>query len=270
MAVHPSQAGSAVAPAAAAAIGINPLVGMGVGLGTDLINQMVQGISNRRQNKRMVDFWKMNNEYNHPSSQMARLRQAGLNPNLIYGSNAAGAAGNATAPKPFEYTPPQVSNPIAEYQNVKLFNLQSDNLRAANTLKEQQTAQSAAATALTGMKEAQSKLDFQRANELYQTSIDAARANLENVQRRNTRQMLDNFRISETNANRILLIQEELTAKRAQIQYMEAGTALRLLEKQLKQEGIENAPFWARWLYRNVFQDNKVQFDESGEYRFKQ
>ena len=32
--------------------------------------------------------WRMQNEYNHPSAQMARLREAGLNPNLVYGKGA--------------------------------------------------------------------------------------------------------------------------------------------------------------------------------------
>lgn len=31
------------------------------------------------------DQWHANNAYNHPSAQMARFREAGLNPNLVYG-----------------------------------------------------------------------------------------------------------------------------------------------------------------------------------------
>ena len=31
-------------------------------------------------NKQNLEFWNMQNEYNDPSAQMARLRQAGLNP----------------------------------------------------------------------------------------------------------------------------------------------------------------------------------------------
>lgn len=44
-----------------------------------------------------VADWNKQNEYNHPSAQMERLREAGLNPNLVYGSgNATGNAGTPT------------------------------------------------------------------------------------------------------------------------------------------------------------------------------
>lgn len=46
--------------------------------------------------KDLIDY---QNEYNDPSHQMQRLMSAGLNPNLVYGSNApAGLSGNASAP----------------------------------------------------------------------------------------------------------------------------------------------------------------------------
>jgi hypothetical protein len=35
-----------------------------------------------KQNQQQIDFWKMNNEYNTPFNQRARLEQAGLNPDL--------------------------------------------------------------------------------------------------------------------------------------------------------------------------------------------
>lgn len=42
---------------------------------------------------------KYQNEYNKPINQMARLREAGLNPNLVYGGNSGSVAGNlSTAP----------------------------------------------------------------------------------------------------------------------------------------------------------------------------
>lgn len=42
---------------------------------------------------------KYQNEYNKPVNQMARLREAGLNPNLVYGGGSGSVAGNlSTAP----------------------------------------------------------------------------------------------------------------------------------------------------------------------------
>jgi len=40
-----------------------------------------------------LEMWNLQNQYNSPASQMRRFKQAGLNPNLIYGQ---GNAGNAT------------------------------------------------------------------------------------------------------------------------------------------------------------------------------
>lgn len=36
-----------------------------------------------------VEQWERENAYNHPAQQMSRLREAGLNPNLVYGNGSA-------------------------------------------------------------------------------------------------------------------------------------------------------------------------------------
>jgi hypothetical protein len=41
--------------------------------------------------------WHRETEYNHPSSQIARLKAAGLNPALMYSAGSASAAGNTHA-----------------------------------------------------------------------------------------------------------------------------------------------------------------------------
>ena len=52
-----------------------------------------------KQKQDSIDFWKMENEYNSPAMQMQRLRDAKLNPNLIYGSpQPMGMAGNVDRP----------------------------------------------------------------------------------------------------------------------------------------------------------------------------
>lgn len=53
--------------------------------------------------KRQLEMWRLQNEYNAPSSQMARYQSAGLNPNLIYGQ---GNSGNASSPP--AYNPPNI------------------------------------------------------------------------------------------------------------------------------------------------------------------
>lgn len=50
------------------------------------------------QNDRNLQLWNMQNEYNAPIQQMARLKEAGLNPNLVYGNGSAVNVANAPAP----------------------------------------------------------------------------------------------------------------------------------------------------------------------------
>ena len=52
----------------------------------------------REQYKNSVEQWNRENAYNDPSSQMARLRAAGLNPSLMMGNNPTGVAGAASLP----------------------------------------------------------------------------------------------------------------------------------------------------------------------------
>lgn len=55
------------------------------------------------QNQYNIDAWNRQNEYNHPTQQMNRLKEAGLNPNLMYGQGNVGNASSA----------PQLSAPNA-------------------------------------------------------------------------------------------------------------------------------------------------------------
>ena len=54
---------------------------------------------------RSLEMWNMNNAYNDPSAQMERLRQAGLNPNLVYGGGATTTASAPSAPQASSATP---------------------------------------------------------------------------------------------------------------------------------------------------------------------
>lgn len=45
-----------------------------------------------RQYGHQLDMWQKMNEYNAPAMQMKRFKEAGLNPNLIYGKGTAGNA----------------------------------------------------------------------------------------------------------------------------------------------------------------------------------
>lgn len=54
----------------------------------------------RLQNQQAIANWQLQNQYNSPAAQMQRFRDAGLNPNLIYGQGTAGNAGDISVGKP--------------------------------------------------------------------------------------------------------------------------------------------------------------------------
>lgn len=82
--------------------------GIGAQIAGNLASVGLQGIINRRAERRQwnrnVSMWKMQNEYNTPSNQMKRLKEAGLNPNLMYGK---GTVGNSTTLPQYNALPPQ-------------------------------------------------------------------------------------------------------------------------------------------------------------------
>lgn len=101
--------------AAASALGGNSAVSGAVGLGMDwlqsqsnLQNQkdlakysaQMQMALNQQTQDYNLQMWNLTNEYNSPKAQMQRYKDAGLNPNLIYGqSNTTGMAPMMDAPK---------------------------------------------------------------------------------------------------------------------------------------------------------------------------
>ncbi|WNK13143.1 MAG: DNA pilot protein [Microvirus sp.] len=77
-------------------LGAVPVVG---GIAEGVYNGIQQGRANRQNQQNMMtqrqwalDDWNRQNDYNSPAKQMQRYKDAGLNPNLIYGQS------NTTAP----------------------------------------------------------------------------------------------------------------------------------------------------------------------------
>lgn len=57
------------------------------------------------QNDVNRENWQLQNEYNSPAAQMARLQEAGLNPNLVYNGGSATTAAGSMAPAANPGTP---------------------------------------------------------------------------------------------------------------------------------------------------------------------
>lgn len=117
------------------------LTGVGLDLASGLINTGVQYATSKKlmdyQNQLNIQNWKMANEYNSPSAQMARYKAAGLNPNLVYGSLGQTAAGNISSPSSSGINPrTNFGSSIANYQIAaqqrKVLQEQENNLKLNN------------------------------------------------------------------------------------------------------------------------------------------
>lgn len=53
-----------------------------------LINGGIELATSKKNYDDSVSLWNMNNAYNSPTQQMKRLKDAGLNPNLVYGNGS--------------------------------------------------------------------------------------------------------------------------------------------------------------------------------------
>lgn len=80
-------------------------------------------------------------DYNHPAQQMARLQEAGLNPNLIYGSSPAQAAGTGQAP---DYQMKISSQDILNTQTLRQITAQTQNIQAQTRLADMNAAATSA------------------------------------------------------------------------------------------------------------------------------
>ena len=114
------------------------LAGVLGSVGSSLISN--RGVKRRQQlaDQQNIKFWNMQNAYNTPKQQMSRLKDAGLNPNLIYGSNAnTGVAGSVS---PSKASPYNVQNPVPSMMQTALIGSQIANLDSVTEKNNADTA----------------------------------------------------------------------------------------------------------------------------------
>lgn len=132
-------------------VGIGAAVAGGIGLINNLISSRRSRLNNEKTNatniwlakygyKKDLAQWQRENQYNHPSLQMDRLRQAGLNPNLVYGNGTVTGNTSGTGPKfntpkaHFDQKPMQIPQMLGMYQDFKMKKAQIDNVQTTTDL----------------------------------------------------------------------------------------------------------------------------------------
>ena len=119
------------------------LAGAGASLVGGLINNAWSDARTEKQYRQMNEMQDKMNAYNAPVAQMARLRAAGLNPNLVYANGGAviqSAVGNA--PQPAHTTPIDTQGVLQMVQTIVGGMLEKDKIQAQKDVTEMQTQSS--------------------------------------------------------------------------------------------------------------------------------
>lgn len=164
--------------------------------------------------QQQIDMWNRQNEYNSPISQMTRLKEAGLNPNLVYGNGVTGNT-SGSAPSP---TTPTMQAPhfeksdygfIAQSSNAAYQSyLQSKNLnselevrkeeiqlkRAQQSAIESQNLERTQKIAESMMRTSRGWFEYDMANKLKDSTLEAAALNVSNLKNKFE---MDRYRIDE-------------------------------------------------------------------------
>lgn len=278
-----------------------PLIAAGSAIASSGINAAAQGSMNRKsrkfarqqallQRQYSLEDWAMQNEYNHPSAQMARLREAGLNPNLVYGNGADATAGPVRNSEPAHWNPtaPQidlasgVNAGLSAYYDSQIKQEQINNLRVQNTVLEQERLLKASQVLATNSTAATSQFDLDMKKQLKDISLQAAQANLDKTladtkytldsndraiaqQSSSLQEAAERILRSKAERTKIPLERQEILAR---IRSLGLDSDLKALDKNLREKGINpNDPVWMRMLGQllSKFIDMPGQIHERGK-----
>ena len=253
------------------------LIAGGASLIGGAVNAFSQGSQNRasrqfereqyeRQYNNNLEFWRMQNAYNDPSAQMQRLRDANLNPNMVYGQNSGAASGNAQQIKTPSVQSAQFTNPqfgdalingansaINQYYDTQIKKAQHDNLRVDNTVKWMEARYKADQSN-------RSRFDLQLSKDIRKWSMDAARENARKIEIGNNFQLSEWERRDAANAQYIRSETEKILAskvgrRRAEqdIRNMKKDGVLKDMEIELRKYGLTpSSPYYIQMIARMV------------------
>lgn len=211
-------------------------LGQIIGLGTEVGSQIFNAAQQNRANRFNANFseymydkaradaltdQKMQNDYNSPAAQMARLKAAGLNPNLV----APGISSQAAPVRSTNFNPPKIDPAridargveagIMDIYDTKLKQAQTNNIEAARDVALKDAAVKAA------------QVDNINADTILKTG---------NANRNEILTAMDKLRLSQEST----LNDVTLESRRQQLEKLKADTAFTLSQNE-RQNAITNA-----------------------------
>lgn len=178
-----------------------PLIMAGSALGGNVINAASvasQNKKSRKWNEKMYSIqrqdaladWNMQNEYNTPAMQMKRLKEAGLNPNLVYGNGADVTANSAPRSSSVESWRPEAFKPdlsmVADsiFASVDLATKKAtlDNIEAQGAVLEQEALLKSMQVQNSSTDNLTKQYNLRREDELKDISFERARLGVKKLE----------------------------------------------------------------------------------------
>lgn len=240
-----------------------------IGSGINFLSNNATNRSNAKLAKYQNDWnlaqWKRENEYNLPINQMQRLREAGLNPNLVYGGGATTLS--ASSPKAERatmrpYTGWNLGGDSFVNAELGYQRLQKDNELADSQIQvnNQQKLESAQRIAESAARKAGMDFDLGLKKDLRQTQLDTALENLNQVRNSNAlsqkQQKMMDLEI-ELMPLKKSMTQKQIQQLDAAIANLRMNTDLLTFEKDLNSLGLRRGDPWyiravaSAWNYVN-------------------
>lgn len=219
-------------------------IGSGIaGIGSTLLNARSQKKANQMQIDFQQDMWNKTNKYNDPSQQMSRLKAAGLNPNLIYGSSSSAAAGNASmAGKPdiqaqdYSGIGSALSGGVAQYYQLENTQAGTEATQARAKLTEQETLNAALESLSKTIRNSKDSLSYKQQKELYDTQVQSAKANLQNVQANTQYRTNEDARAEATTKILVPKLKEELKYLKKKGEILSDEQLMKRMDRLIQQE----------------------------------
>lgn len=206
------------------------------------INRKTQRYNREMYDKQRQDAladWTMQNEYNSPMSQMARLREAGLNPNLVYGKGADNTSGAVRSSQAPAWNPKAAevdinpSNSLSLFYDLQMKEAQIDNLKVQNTVQLQEALLKKAMTANVEQNTSSSTFDLGLKGDLREYSMESKKEELRKLKQGIDIDLQANERAAAMNSANLLIAAENVLNLRSQRANTDA-------ERQRIAEGVSN------------------------------
>lgn len=231
------------------------LIAGGLALAGGVTQSVSQGKLNKKNRKWQEQMWERTNAYNHPTQQMNRLREAGLNPNLVYGSGSPyNTATNQNLPdavNPGDYGLGNAAQAyFAQRNQTDIINNQTQVAMADATKKTQETLESKAREKMSSYDLGYKQKIESKNLSLIDNQVDLGLQNIKNAQADNVIKNIMAQQMPEAHKQTMMKMAREMQLIGSQMSTQELQREETRLRMQLQREGLENAPFYARWLMR--------------------